>query len=156
MSVYGAVVIRGPGEGRDFAVGVDRVVVKGATAHEGDGFSVIEYEGAAGAPGPPLHVHRAFEECWYILEGEVDFSLGGEVRRVGVGGFVLVPRDAAHTFRVAGDTPARWLGIFSPANGLGLIEELGEILPADGPPDVEKVMALFARYQTEVVGGPIV
>jgi quercetin dioxygenase-like cupin family protein len=156
VSAYGAVVFRGPGEGRDFAVGVDRVVVKGATAHEGDGFSVIEYEGAAGAPGPPLHIHRAFEECWYILEGEVDFSLGEEVRRMGAGGFVLVPRDAPHTFRVAGGAPARWLGIFSPANGLGLIEELGELLPADGPPDLEKVMALFARYQTEVVGGPIV
>ena len=156
MSAYGAAVFRGPGEGRDFAVGVDRVVVKGATAHDGDGFAVIEYEGAAGAPGPPLHIHRAFEECWYILEGEVDFSLGEEVRRVGVGGFVLVPRDAPHTFRVAGGAPARWLGIFSPANGLGLIEELGELIPADGPPDVDKVMALFARYQTEVVGGPIV
>ena len=71
-------------------------------------------------------------------------------------GIVLVPRDAPHTFRVAGGAPARWLGVFSPAGGLGLIEELGEILPADGPPDVEKVMALFARYQTEVVGGPIV
>jgi mannose-6-phosphate isomerase-like protein (cupin superfamily) len=146
----GGVVIRARGEGRDFAVGPDRVVVKGATAHDGDGFSVIEYEGAAGAPGPPLHLHRAFEECWYILEGEVDFSLGEEVRRIGAGGFVLVPRDAPHTFRVAGDAPARWLGIFSPASGLGLV------LPADGPPDVEKVMALFARYQTEVVGGPIV
>jgi mannose-6-phosphate isomerase-like protein (cupin superfamily) len=155
VSAYG-VVIRGPGEGRDFTVGVDRVVVKGSTAHEGDGFSVVEYEGAARAPGPPLHLHRAFEECWYILEGEVDFSLGEEVRRVGPGGFVLVPRDAPHTFRVAGDAPARWLGIFSPANGLGLIEELGELLPADGPPDVDKVMALFARYQTEVLGGPIV
>src|SRR5438105_6702559 len=156
MSTGGAVVVRAAGEGRGFAIGPDRVVVKGATAHDGDGFSVIEYEGAARAPGPPLHLHRGFEECWYILGGEVDFSLGEEVRRVETGGFVLVPRDAPHTFRVAGGAPARWLGVFSPAGGLGLIEELGEILPTDGPPDVEKVMALFARHHTEVVGGPIV
>jgi quercetin dioxygenase-like cupin family protein len=155
MSAGGRVVIRAPGEGRDFTIARDRVVVKGVTAHDGDGFAVVEYEGAAGAPGPPLHIHRGFEECWYILDGEVDFSLGEEVHRVGAGAFVLVPRDAVHTFRVAGGAPARWLGIFSPANGLGLIEELGDILPADGPPDVERVMALFARYQTEIVGGPI-
>lgn len=157
MSAGGAVVVRAPGEGRAFAVGADRAVVKGATAHDGDGFSVIVYEGAPGVPGPPMHVHLSFEECWYILAGEVDFHLaGGTVERVGEGGFILVPRGAAHTFRVASATPARWLGIFSPAWSLGMLEELGEILPADGPPDMDRLEALFARYQSEMVvdGGP--
>jgi hypothetical protein len=106
-------------------------------------------------PGPPMHLHLAFEECWYILAGEVDFHLADGIHRVGEGGFILVPRGAAHTFSVASSTPARWLGIFSPASSLGMLEELGEILPADGPPDMGRVEALFARYQTEMVGdGP--
>ena len=144
--------MRAPGEGRAFPVGADRVVVKGATTHDGDGFSVIEYEGAPGVPGPPMHAHLSFEECWYILAGEVDFHLfGGAIERVGEGGFILVPRGVAHTFRVAGATPARWIGIFSPGSSLGMLEELGEILPADGPPDMGKIESLFARYQTELV-----
>jgi len=154
MSSAGSVIALLRGEGRGFALGHDRVTVKGATTHGGNGFAVVEYRGAAGVPGPPMHVHRTFEECWYILEGEVDFHLSEGVRRVGTGGFLLVPRDVAHTFSVAGTMPARWLGIFSPAFGLGLIEGLGELIPADGPPDLDRVLELFARYDTEVVGGP--
>lgn len=145
------VLVRAPGEGRSFRMGTSKVAVLGATSHDGDGFAVIEYEGAPGVPGPPMHVHLAFEECFYILDGEVDFHLAGEVRRVGRGSLVLVPRGAAHTFATAGTAPARWVGILSPATGLGLLEELGELLPAAGPPDRDQLVALFARYQTEIV-----
>lgn len=153
MSGYGKAVALGPGEGDEFSIGQDLVVVKGATEHSGDGFSVVEYVGA-NQPGPPPHVHRACEEAWFILDGEVDFMVGGEVIRGRTGSFFLVPRGTSHTFQVVGDRPARWIGVFSPGRYMELIRKLGKLIPADGPPDLEAVVALFARYDTEIVAAP--
>jgi mannose-6-phosphate isomerase-like protein (cupin superfamily) len=151
MSSYGKAVVLGPGEGKDFTIGADRVLIKGLTGQGEEGFSVVEYHGATNNPGPPLHVHHTFEECWFILDGQVDFTVEGEVVRGRAGSFFLVPRGTAHTFQVVGTTPARWVGIFSPARYMGLIEELGELIPPDGPPDPAAVAALFARYETDIV-----
>jgi mannose-6-phosphate isomerase-like protein (cupin superfamily) len=151
MSSYGKAVVLGPGEGRDFTIGADRFLLKGMTHHGGEGFSVVEYHGATNNPGPPLHVHRTFEECWFILDGQVDFTVEGQVVRGHAGSFFLVPRGVAHTFEVVGPTPARWVGIFSPGRYVGLLEELGQLIPVDGPPDLAEVEALFARYDTQIV-----
>lgn len=150
MSGYGDAVVLGPGEGDEFTIGLDRVLVKGATGHSGDGFSVVEYHGAS-QPGPPPHVHRTFEECWFILDGEVDFTLDGDVTRGRTGSFFLVPRGHPHTFQVVGGSGARWVGIFSPGRYMELIRELGKLIPNNGPPDPQAVVALFARYDTDIV-----
>jgi mannose-6-phosphate isomerase-like protein (cupin superfamily) len=154
MSSYGKAVVLGPGEGQEFTLGADRVLIKGMTDHAGDGFSVVEYHGATNNPGPPLHVHHTFEECWFILDGQVDFTVEGRVVRGHAGSFFLVPRGTAHTFEVVAPTPARWVGIFSPGRYMRLLEELGELIPLDGPPDLAAVEALFARYDTEIVSAP--
>jgi hypothetical protein len=49
-------------------------------------------------------------------------------------------------------SPARWIGIFSPGRYVGLIEELGRLLPADGPPDDQAILALFKKYDSDIVG----
>ena len=66
------------------------------------------------------------------------------------GSFLLVPRGVHHTFQVL--SPARWVGIFSPARYLGLIEELGALISGDGSPDQDAVLALFERYDSAIVG----
>jgi hypothetical protein len=35
-----------------------------------------------------------------------------------------------------------------------LIRELGRLIPADRPPDLDALVALFARYDTEMVAAP--
>lgn len=142
-------VVLGPGEGRAFTVGGDRVVHKATS--ELDHFSVVEYHGAP-IGGPPLHVHRETEELFFILEGEVDFTVEGSTRRLATGGVAFVPRGVPHTFAVADGRPARWVGIFAPGRYMALVEELGRLLAA-GAPDPAAVAALFARYDTEIVGG---
>lgn len=32
--------------------------------------------------GPPMHVHAGEDESWYVLEGDLRFSLGGELHTV--------------------------------------------------------------------------
>jgi len=149
MTGIGQGVVLGAGEGRRVGVALDTMTFKGAG--EEDRYSVVEYEAAAGMPGPPLHVHHANEEAFYILDGEVDFTLGGETVRLQRGSFVLVRRGAVHTFANAGSSPARWIGIFAPGRYVQLVEELGAILPKDGPPDEAAVAALFARWDTAIV-----
>jgi mannose-6-phosphate isomerase-like protein (cupin superfamily) len=149
MTAVGRGVVLTVGEGRRVAVGSDVMTVKGDGQE--DRFSIVEYEAAAGAPGPPPHVHHGNEEGFYILEGEVDFMLDGKTARLTEGGFALVPPEVRHTFVNAGPGRARWVGIFSPGHYRQLVEELGALLPASGPPDGAVVAALFARYDTEIV-----
>jgi len=151
LTASGKVVVYGPGEGEEFRVAADRFLRKGDSAHRSEAFSVIEYEGAAGFPGPPPHVHRSFEEAWFILEGKVAFTADGRTISAERGTFLFVPRGVPHTFRVLGERPARWLGIFSPGRYVGLVEELGPLMPVNGPPDSAAVARLFAKYDTEMV-----
>jgi len=96
-------------------------------------------------------MHRTFEEAWFILEGEVAFTADGGTIAAKRGTFLYVPRGVPHTFHVVGERPARWLGIFSPGRYVGLIEELGPLMPANGLPDMAAVTRLFARYDSEIV-----
>src|SRR4051812_49914743 len=59
-------------------------------------FGIIEI-----APGRVLeaHVHADEDDAFYILEGEMTFSFGGEEAVAGPGTFVLVPPGVEHGFR---------------------------------------------------------
>lgn len=108
----------------------------------------------------PLHAHSHEAEVWYILEGEIRFTVGDEMRQGGPGTFAYIPAGVPHTFQVMSET-ARWFG-FGIAAGLDQwFFETGEpagalTLPptADGPPDVEMIVASLKRYGTETLGPP--
>ncbi|HYK93585.1 MAG TPA: cupin domain-containing protein [Thermoplasmata archaeon] len=152
MTGVGTVVIVRPGRGTHYRIGPDHFRTKGGPRERTDAFAVIESEGRAGVPGPPPHVHRGFEEAWYILEGRVRFTTGRRTTSATPGTYLLVPRGVAHTFEVEGRSRARWLGIFSPARYVGLVQELGDVLPAHGPPDPARIRRLFAKYDSALVG----
>jgi quercetin dioxygenase-like cupin family protein len=65
-------------------------------------------------PGAPSHIHEAHEEAFYVLEGELTFTVGSETVVAGPGDFTLVPRATSHGFDVTGSRPAKYLCIFSP------------------------------------------
>ncbi|MBC7234297.1 MAG: cupin domain-containing protein [Chloroflexi bacterium] len=67
-----------------------------------------------GAVVRPLHAHRATEELVYILEGQGEVWVEGEVAAVQAGDAVLFPPDAKHMTRNTGDTTLVALAIFSP------------------------------------------
>jgi mannose-6-phosphate isomerase-like protein (cupin superfamily) len=129
--------ILGPGEGRHFGIGADHVTVKGIADLDGVGFALIDYSAAPGVPGPPLHVHDAIDEAWYLLEGELDIQVGDQRRRVGAGSFLLVPHDTPHTFINAGAARARWIGMLAPSTALGMLEDTLTISSSDQDPPLE-------------------
>ena len=151
MTGAGSVVFVGPGKGQSFRIAADRFLSKQNRASAREGFAVIEYVGAPGETGPPMHRHRSFEEAWFVLDGRVAFKTQRRVVTAKRGAYILVPRRVPHTFSVLGSSPARWLGIFSPGRYVGLVEELGAIVPRHGAPDPAAIAALFEKYDSEIV-----
>ena len=60
----------------------------------------------------PAHSHP-HEQAGIVLEGELDFVIGGEARRLQPGDLYIIPGGVVHSVTVGAD-PARVLDIFSP------------------------------------------
>jgi quercetin dioxygenase-like cupin family protein len=122
-----------------------------STAETGGAYSLTEHLVTA-ASNPPMHVQLEEDEAFYILDGEVEFEVDGEVVTATPGTFAFVARGAAHCFRVLTDT-ARMLVICSgkPTDNLeDFFLGMGEpatarVLPAPGAPDLDRLMELTAR-----------
>ena len=56
----------------------------------------------------PLHKNEVEHEQ-YVLAGEADVRIGGEVRRVRAGDAVYIPAGVPHDYRVVGDAPFEFL-----------------------------------------------
>ena len=151
MSETSRAVVLQPGEGRTFPFGQRpvRVLVESAAA-EG-GIAVFEGSPEPGGPVPPPHRHHAYEEVFYILEGEMEFRLDDEVVRAGAGAAIAVPRGVAHSFANPGPGAARMLVMLSPAHALALVEGHAALVSAGGPPDPVKLQALYAQHYSELL-----
>jgi quercetin dioxygenase-like cupin family protein len=87
-------------------------VIKATAADTGGKMSIVEVTEHPGAEAP-LHVHHRDDEGFWILEGDVDFEVGGETIKASAGDYVFGPRDIPHRFTV-GDQGCRMLFILVP------------------------------------------
>src|SRR3954447_908012 len=84
------------------------------TEHSDDRVGIVEITVPAGWPGPPLH-HHDFDEAFYVLEGELTFQLGDELRTAGPGELIFAARGSHHTLANLSGAPARYLVVCTPA-----------------------------------------
>lgn len=109
-------IILGEDEGERLRVnGGNTMTFKVTATDTGGRYTLCHYEARPGWPGTAPHTHDDFEEAFYILEGEFEFSVGGAATMVTPGTFLLVPRGVEHAFRNPTEAPAKLLGILSPA-----------------------------------------
>ena len=141
-------VVAGPGEGKALSIiGVDGKFdtytqkVLGDNTH--DGYVVMEI--TMRSQGPPLHVHSGHEEAFYVIEGECEFEMDGKTVRATPGTFLLVPRGAAHKFRLVSPEPAKLLKIISPPGFEKFFEDI------DGESDINRLLEASKKYSTEWV-----
>jgi quercetin dioxygenase-like cupin family protein len=70
----------------------------------------IEYQ-----PGASIGLHdHTFEEAYFVLEGEVQATLDGQIYQVKAGDVVWTGVGCVHAFANIGKAPVRWLETFSP------------------------------------------
>lgn len=103
-------------------------------------FTLMDQTMPEGA-GPPAHMHERSHEGFYILEGEITFSIGGaEERSVAVAGTaVWIPPRTPHAFKVT-SPEARALNFYTPGGFDDRFRFLGvpateKTLPPSGLPE---------------------
>lgn len=149
-------VIRKPTQGRTVAV-VGDVYRFLATGEDTNGKYALWETIVPPGGGPPPHVHSREEEGFYVLEGEITFTIGGERLVVTGGMFANMPVGTPHSFKNESSQPAKMLISVAPAGLEQMFFEVGVPLP-DGsatalPPtkeEIEKLLTVAPKYGIEI------
>jgi quercetin dioxygenase-like cupin family protein len=107
---------------------------------------------------PPRHIHHREDETFYLVEGEMTFSVGDRTIKATAGTMVFLPRDVAHSFTIDSEQ-VRILVMVSPAGAERFfkacsVPAVSMTLP---PPtetpysEIQKMMALAPQYGFEFV-----
>lgn len=130
--------------------------IKATAATTNGQFTVIEVTNGPGYEAV-RHVHHNEDEAFWILEGDVTLDIGGKVIEAHAGDYAFGPRDIPHSFKV-GESGARMLFILTPGGFEELVPATGvpaasRTLPSppDGPPDIEALQKIVARYGGEIL-----
>jgi len=139
------------------------VATKAHLADTGGSYCLMEHL-LTPAANPPAHVHGDEAEAFYVLDGELEIEVDGEVVHAVPGTFALAPAGRPHTFRVLTPT-ARVLVITSSsgtaANGgaEAFFRAAGSpatapVLPAPEAPDPVRLTALAADHGIAILPPP--
>jgi hypothetical protein len=79
MSFGNRSIVLGPGEGEVVSLLGDPYTYKVVGGDTEGNYSLIECTTVA--DGPPPHIHKAEEEAFYVLEGEVNVTIGDQTIR---------------------------------------------------------------------------
>ena len=92
----------------------------------------------------PLHVHHRDDEAWYVVEGQLRFRLGDEIREAGPGQAVLAPKGTPHAYGNArrGER-VRYVLVMTPK-----IRALVQALHEPGASDYD---AIFRAHDSELL-----
>ena len=139
-----------------YAGGTVSILLSGAET--GGAFSVWE---AVQKPGsePALHVHRANDETFLVLEGEMRVMVGERVFEATAGSVVFAPKGIPHTFKVKSPV-VRALTLCTPAGFEEWFRQLGT--PAKSfdlpqravppsPVEMNRMVALSKSLQVEIL-----
>jgi quercetin dioxygenase-like cupin family protein len=99
---------------------------------------------------PPPHLHTREDEMFYVLEGEVDFHIGGSLTKTTAGASVFAPRQVPHQFSIQTPT-ARLLVVITPGQFLSYFLDFSlpttepAVVPPQGPPPAEFIERMVTQ-----------
>src|SRR5215471_8915033 len=107
---------------------------------------------------PPRHIHHREDETFYVIEGEMTFSVGDRTIKATPGTVIFAPRHIPHSFTIDSEQ-VRILVQLTPAGGEGFFKACSVpapsmTLPPQGKPpysEIQKMMALAPKYGMEFV-----
>jgi len=113
MTDISQAIICGPGEGERLE-SEDRVYLVKVARPE---ISLIEYDTGPTYSGASPHFHERHTDAFFLLEGELEFTLGRQKHLGRAGTAVVVPPGNVHAFTSHGSGRARFLNIHAPDSG---------------------------------------
>lgn len=115
-------------------------------------FAVIETTVLPGG-GPPLHTHHREHESFYVIEGEIEFTVDGKAIIAPAGSLVHGRKGIPHRFQNKGASPAKMLVHLCPAGFEEYFVEVGTPVqdPNETAPaaNIEKLIQLAPKYGLE-------
>ena len=149
-------VVRQPGAGRTVAVVGDVYRFLATGEDTGGRYALWEAVVPPGS-GPPPHAHSREEEGFYVLEGEITFTMGDQRLVASAGTSANMPVGTPHAFKDEVDKAARMLISVAPAGLEQMFFEFGVPL-AEGattalPPmkeEIDKLLAIAPKYGIEI------
>jgi quercetin dioxygenase-like cupin family protein len=149
--------VRVPTQGRTIAV-VGDVYRFLATGEDTDGKYAMWEAIVPPGGGPPPHVHSREEESFYILEGEITFTINGVQLVASAGMFANMPVGTPHSFKNESGKSAKMLISVAPAGLERMFFEVGVELPEGSttalPPtkeEIEKLLKIAPGYGVEIM-----
>jgi glyoxylate utilization-related uncharacterized protein len=116
---------------------------------------LIEHWRHASATRP--HTHSREEEGFYVLEGEITFSIGDQRLALSAGMFSNMPVGVQHAFKNESSKPARMLISIAPAGLEKMFFEVGVPMPAGATTapaptkeEIAKLLQIAPRYGIEM------
>jgi mannose-6-phosphate isomerase-like protein (cupin superfamily) len=149
-------IIKKPGEGRTVAV-VGDVYRFLATGDDTNGKYTLWEAIVPPGGGPPPHVHSREEEGFYILEGEITFTIADKRLVASAGMSANMPVGTPHSFKNESNRPAKMLILVAPAGLEKMFFEFGVLLPEGAtmalPPtkeEIDKLLVIAPKYGIEI------
>jgi mannose-6-phosphate isomerase-like protein (cupin superfamily) len=130
-------------------------LIKATSRDTGGRFALVEIRENEGET--PLHVHHNEDETFWVIEGEIEFEVGGEKIAARPGTMLFGPRGVPHRYTVR-HGPARMLFLFTPGGFEELLLQTSE--PAselrtpgegEGMPDFDTLPEIARRFGCELL-----
>ncbi len=96
-------ILLGPGEGEELEGRRREIRVR----YEGDEAEILEFWCEPGFGPIEPHVHDDHTDSFYVLEGELELTIGDETVRAGPGMFFAAPPGVRHGFAIPGPEPGQ-------------------------------------------------
>jgi quercetin dioxygenase-like cupin family protein len=110
------------------------------------GMGVFELTIPPNSPAPPPHSHSKNDECVYVLEGTLRYSVDAVTRDLRAGDWMFSPKGSVHHFSNPSGETTRVLSIMSPDIGPQYFRDLGAVINAGVPPDRARLLAVMSNY----------
>jgi quercetin dioxygenase-like cupin family protein len=131
-------------------------VIKADSGQTGGQFTLVEVSENEGET--PLHVHFNEDETFWVLEGALEFEVGGDTIAAGPGDMLFAPRGIPHRY-VVRQGPARMLFLFTPGGFEDLLRASSEPagawrIPREGEHqmDFENLPEIVEQYGCRLLG----
>jgi mannose-6-phosphate isomerase-like protein (cupin superfamily) len=113
--------------------------------------AILEHHAERGYASP-LHMHRADDETFFVLEGELRVEIDGRAQAVGTGAVAFLPCKLPHALVVT-SPQAHYLSFHTPA-GFDRFTVAVASADLDTPPDPSALAEMAASYGIEILGPP--